>query len=413
MISTQGIFKFAVAASFLGLAGSLSAEPLKVAIIDAFTGPVAIIAKPFAEGTRYAVKKLNAAGGFNGQPIQLLEYDNQSSPAVAADKLKAAIADGAKIISQTSSSAIGAQITEDVRKYNERNPGKEVIFFNNGGEAYDYTAERCHFYYFKLATNAFIRYRAIVKTMKDKGVLGSKIYTINPNYSYGQESQVAQIQSAKEAGSEVVGSDLHDLLKVQDFSPYIGKVKASGAQTILTSDWGTDIILILRALGDAGLKIPVGNQSLDTPGTLASAGTAAEGAILAKLYNTNIEKGQALNEDFKKEYGHLPAGEEPTSIFAFGLLGNALKMVDFKGGAIDAKQIALAIEKASFDTPGGKWSIRKEDHQVLLPVYISEVSKGARDKHDGTQYGFKIIKVVSPEESAVPVSPKCKMNRPT
>ncbi|MBX3547066.1 ABC transporter substrate-binding protein, partial [Chelatococcus sp.] len=180
-----------------------------------------------------------------------------------------------------------------------------------------------------------------------------------------------------------------------------------------SGNWGNDIVLLLKAAGESGLKVRFGNQSLDTPGTLAAAGPAVEGAYFAKLYNTEAPAGHAFNEDFKKQFGVLPASEQPTTVFAFMLLGDALKKVDFKGGPIDATKIALAIEGASYDTPGGKWSIRKQDHQVQMPVYISEVSRDAKDKHDGTPFGFKLLKIVSPEEAAVPPSPKCVMKRPS
>ena len=69
----------------------------------------------------------------------MLEYDNQGGPSEAADKVKAAINDGAHIIIQGASSAIGGQITDDVRKHNLRNPGKEIIYFNVGAEAMEFT----------------------------------------------------------------------------------------------------------------------------------------------------------------------------------------------------------------------------------------------------------------------------------
>src|SRR3546814_12340594 len=88
----------------------------------------------YRSAANYGLQQLNEAGGWNGEAIQIAEYDNQGGPAGASDKVKAAIADGARIIIQGSSSAVSGQITEDVRKYNIRNPGKEVLFLNMGGE---------------------------------------------------------------------------------------------------------------------------------------------------------------------------------------------------------------------------------------------------------------------------------------
>ena len=129
------------------------AAPLKIAMIEALSGPAAQTGVAFNEGMRYGVGKINDAGGFNGAKVELLEYDNQGGPAGAADKLRTAIADGARIVSSASSSAVAAQLSEDIRKYNLRNPGKEIIYYNVGSEAYELTGEKCHFWFFRMSTN--------------------------------------------------------------------------------------------------------------------------------------------------------------------------------------------------------------------------------------------------------------------
>lgn len=392
---------------------SAHAEQLKIAMIEALSGPAAQTGIAFTEGVRYGVSKLNVAGGFNGEPIKLLEYDNQGGPSDAAEKLKAAIAEGARIVSSASSSAVAAQLSEDIRKYNLRNPGKEIIYYNVGSEAYDLTASRCHFWFFRMSTNPYIRIRALVRAMKDSGVLGTKVYSINQNYSYGTDHEKAQAQYVAEAGATIVGSVLHDTNKIQDFSPYVEKIRASGAETVLTGNWANDIIMLLKAIGDAGLKVRIGNTSLDTPGTLGNAGHVALGAYLVKIYNLEAggAAGKAFINDFKAEIGHYPISEEPTSAFAIGFLGKALKAVDFKSG-IDAKALALALENTKYETPIGPWSVRREDHQLILPITVSEVSLDAAYKADNTDMGFKLVRVVSAEDAETPPSPACKMQRP-
>lgn len=403
-----------ITAAAAALAVQAHAETLKIAMIEALSGPAAQTGIAFTEGMRYGVEKINQAGGFNGAKVQLLEYDNQGGPTGAADKLKAAIADGARIVSSASSSAVAAQLSDDIRKYNLRNPGKEIIYYNVGSEAYELTAEKCHFWFFRMSTNPYIRINALVQVMRDTGVLGERVYSINQNYSYGKDHEQAQAIAVNKAGAKIVESVLHDTNKIQDFSPYVAKIKASGAQTVLSGNWANDIILLLKAAGDAGLKVRFGNTSLDTPGTLGNAGNAALGAYLVKIYNLEAggDKGKAFIEDFKARIGHYPYSEEPTSAFAMGHLGAALKKLDFKGGAIDATKLAYALEDTSWESPAGTWSVRKEDHQALLPVTISEVSKSAKFKVDGTDMGFHLLKVVSARDAAVPVAKACTMKRP-
>jgi len=172
--------------------------------------------------------------------------------------------------------------------------------------------------------------------------------------------------------------------------------------------------LLLKASGGAGLKARFGNTSLDTPGTLGNAGESALGSYLVKMYNleAGAGEGKAFIEDFRANVGHYPWSEEPTSAFAMMFLGAALKTLDFNGGAIDAKAIALALENTSWESPIGAWSVRKDDHQALLPITVSEVSREARYKVDGTDMGFRLLRVVSPEDAAVAVAPTCRMARP-
>ena len=56
--------------------------------------------------------------------------------------------------------------------------------------------------------------------------------------------------AAKRPDIEIVGDELHPLFKVSDFSPYIAKIKASGADTVITGNWGPDFALLLKAAAE-------------------------------------------------------------------------------------------------------------------------------------------------------------------
>jgi branched-chain amino acid transport system substrate-binding protein len=411
-LSTLALAAVAAVTTF---AAPLHAAPLKIAVIDAMTGPAGQTGVNFSEGVTYGVMKLNEAGGFGGEKIILTSYDNLNNPGTASEKLKLAIADGARIITSASGGSVAGQMTEDIRKYNLRNPGKEVIHYSVGTEAYEMTAEKCHFWFFRMNTNPYIRMAALVSGMKENGVLGDKVYTINQNYSYGQDMEKAQLAALAKANAKVVESTLHDTNKIQDFSPYVAKIKASGATTVLTGNWANDIILLLKASGDAGLRVRFGTTSIDTPGTLASAGPAALGSYMVKIYNMEAggEAGKAFIEDFKAKMGHYPTTEQPTSSFAMAFLGQALKTMGASKKPFDAKQLVLTLEKTTWQSPLGTWSVRAEDHQGNMPVTIGEVSKQARFKLDNTDMGFKLVKVIDPKDTVVPVSPLCKMQRPS
>ena len=208
----------AMACSLALLSAGASAAPVKIGVLETLSGPQASSGQAYRTAVRFAIDQINAAGGWNGEPVQLLEYDNQGGPAGAADKLKAAAADGVHLIVQGASSAIGGQITEDVRKYNLRNPGKEMIYINVGAEALELTGEKCNFHHFRFSGDAQIRTKALVSAMKQANALGTRVYSINQNYSWGQDMERAIVDNASAGGYQVVEKTLHDVNKVQDLS---------------------------------------------------------------------------------------------------------------------------------------------------------------------------------------------------
>ncbi len=403
----------ALALVYLG-AGMAQAAPVKIGIIETLSGPQASTGQTYRAAVRYAVEKMNASGGWNGEPVQLLEYDNQGGPAGAADKLKAAIADGVQMVVQGASSAIGGQITEDVRKHNLRNPGKEVVYFNMGAEALELTGEKCNFHHFRFAANATIRTKALVLAMKEEKVLGTRVYAINQNYSWGQDMEKSIVEAAPLGGYQVVEKTLHDTNKIQDFSPYVAKIAAAKADTVMTGNWSNDLLLLMKASKAAGLKVRFGAVFLDQPGNLANAGDVALGHFVAHAFNGDFggADSQRFMNDYKASTGHLPTFIEPQTAWGMAMVAEALKNTKPENGALNVNTFAKVLETTKIKAPMGEMSMRAADHQVLLPLVVSTVSKDAKIKVDGTDMGFKLVKVFNAQEAAAPAQASCKMQRP-
>lgn len=404
------------AALSLGLASHAAlAEPIKVGIIEGLSGPQASTGLLYRTSAKYAIDRLNAAGGWNGEPIQLLDYDNQGGTSGAADKFKVAVADGVQFVISGGSSAVSGQITEDVRKHNLRNPGKEVIFLNLGAEAMELTGEKCNYYHFRTASNTDIRMKALVAAMKQANALGTRVYSINQNYSYGVDVEKAIVANASVGGYQVVEKVLHDVNKIQDFAPYVAKIGAAKVDTVLTGNWSNDLLLLMKATKAAGLKARFGTNFLDQPGNIANAGDAAVGHYIVHLFNAEAggAEGDAFANDYKAKTGHYPAFVEGQAAYGMAMFGEALKAVKPAGGKLNANAFAKAMETAKIKTPLGELSMRAADHQALLPVVVSVVSKDAKYKADGTDMGFKPVKVFTAAEAAVPVQASCKLQSPT
>jgi branched-chain amino acid transport system substrate-binding protein len=408
------ITRIAMAALAVLSTTAAQAAPVKIGMVETLSGPQASSGQAYRAGVRYAIDKLNAAGGWNGEPVQLLEYDNQGGPAGASDQIKAAISDGVQIIVQGASSAIGGQLTEDVRKHNLRNPGKEIVYINIGAEALELTGEKCHFHHFRFAGNAEVRTQALVRAMKESKALGSKVYSINQNYSWGQDMEKAIVQNAAAGGYQVVEKTLHDVNKIQDFAPYVSKIGSSGAETVITGNWSNDLLLMMKAAKAAGLKAHFATVFLDQPGNISNAGELAAGNYIAHLFNAEAagSEGERFVADYTAKIGHAPVFVEAQSVFGLDMVADALKRTKPVNGMLEVNTFAKALETAKLKTPLGEVSMRAADHQALMPMVVSVVSKEAKYKADGTDMGFKPVKVFSGELASTPVQASCKMQRP-
>jgi branched-chain amino acid transport system substrate-binding protein len=389
------------------------AEQLKIAVIENLSGPGSTTNREFALATHYWVEQVNAKGGIKGTSLQYLEYDSQGTTAVAAEKFRSAVADGANIVVQGGSSGIAGQLTEDVRKHNLRNPTQPILYINPGSEALELTGEKCHFYFFRFATNAEMRVKALVIVMKQQGDLGSKVFSINQNYSWGKDMQGATDEFASLGGYTVVDRVLHDTNKIQDFGPYVARIKTSGADTVITGNWASDLVLLLKEASTAGLKVKFGTMYLDLPGSLESAGPAALGYYTVESSNKELGGSPmlAIYNDYNKRMGHDPSSSETRTLFGLQVLESALNTLDLSK-KIDVTAIARALEKAKIETPIGEISVRPEDHQAIVPLIVSQVSPDAKFKREGLSRGFKPVRVVPGSGAVNAVQPSCKMERP-
>jgi len=400
----------AAASLLFSLASAAQAEPLSIALNEALSGANNATGHPYLTAVRYALDKFNNAGGLNGEKVVLKIYDNSGNPANAAAKAKQSIAEGVRVIVQGSSSAVAAAIEDVVNEYNAANPGKEVIFFSSGATAMSITGEKCGFYNFRYMPTAPILVAALVKAMKDDNALGKRVYAINQNYSWGQDMDAAIKASAADGGYQVVDSVLHEVNRIQDFSPFVAKIDAAKVDTVITGNWSNDLLLMMKAVGDANVKVRFGTIFLDQDGNISNAGPLAIGNYVAHPYNAALTDG-AFAKDYEKVTSRFPVYVEPPTVRTMELLLKGLSAANLKGG-FDATKVVLALEGTTLETDLGPTTIRKEDHQVFAPVVVSRAEKGAKYPVDGTDIGFKPIKAFPAGQFSYPVQASCHMKRP-
>ncbi len=405
----------ALAASLVaGLASPVAlADNVKVAFIDALSGPFGPIGQNQLRAFQDFSSQSNQNNWTGGQHnIEFVGFDNKASPQESLTQLKVAIDQGYRYIAQGNSSGVALALIDAVNKHNERNPGKEIVFLNFTAIDPDLTNSKCSFWHFRFDANGDMKMEALTSFMaRDPSI--KKVYIIGQNYSHGHQLSRAakELLARKRPDVQIVGDDLHPIGQVKDFSPYVAKIKASGADTVITGNWGADLALLIKSAKDADLKANFMTYYGGSTGVPSAMGSAGAGRVkMISYWHPNTEKfaGKEIQEAYKKKYKDDFYVVSTYTIMK--MLTEAMK----KANSVDPVKVAFAMEGAKSTSMNGEVEMRKTDHQLLQTLYIATWTKinGKDVKYDqeNTGYGWKTDQKVEPYVSAQPSS--CQMKRP-
>jgi branched-chain amino acid transport system substrate-binding protein len=392
---------------------AMAQETVKIGYIDPLSGGGASIGEVGLKTFQFIADELNAKGGIQGKKVEIVGLDNKTNPQESLIQAQKAIDAGVRYITQGNGSSVAGALSDFVTKYNERNPGKEVLYFNYAAVDPVLTNAKCSFWHFRWDANSDIKMEALTNYMKTVPAI-KNVYLINQDYSFGESVRTTAkaMLNAKRPDIKIVGDELHPLLKITDFAPYIAKIKASGADTVVTGNWGQDFSLLLKAAADAGLKV---NWY-----TYYAGGTGGPTAVKQANLNHQVF---AIGEGFPN-LGYAPADAFEKAIRAkydFSLFYpravNEMRMFAAaadKAKSLDPVKVAAALEGMSFDVyDGGKGTMRKDDHQFFQPMYIASFGDRTEKEpfdEEKTGWGWKMVAKIEPDQTMLPTT--CKMDRP-
>ena len=249
---------------------AMAQETVKIGYIDPLSGGGASVGEVGLKTFQFLADEVNAKGGIQGKKVEIVPLDNKTNPQESLIQAQKAIDAGVRYITQGNGSSVAGALSDFVTKYNERNPGKEVLYFNYAAVDPILTNEKCSFWHFRWDANSDIKMEALTNYMKGVATI-KNVYLINQDYSFGESvrSTAKKMLAAKRADIQIVGDELHPLLKVTDFAPYIAKIKASGADSVITGNWGADLALLIKAAKDAGLNANFYTYYASTTGVVA------------------------------------------------------------------------------------------------------------------------------------------------
>ena len=385
-------------------------ETVKIAFMDPLSGPFASTGQNQLKSWQFVAERFSGAKNPAGVKFEVVGFDNKGSPQESLNTLKAAIDQGFRYVTQGNGSGAALAISDAVAKHNERNPGKELVYLNYAAVDPALTNEKCDYWHFRLDADTTMKMEALTAFMKDQPKV-KKVFLINQNYSHGQQVSryFKEDIARKRPDIQIVGDDLHPIGQVKDFAPYVAKIKQSGADTIVTGNWSQDLTLLVKALNDAGLKLPMYTYYAGVTGTPTVLAAGGDSEVYVVAYGHSNHSGEigAMAADFKKKFN------DDYYTFAtyngIQLLGAAMA----KAQSTNPVKVAAAMEGLSFKSFAGEVQMRKSDHQLQQSMFITKWQKADKANPysvENTGYTFVPIKQMEPFVASTPTS--CQMKRP-
>ncbi len=402
-------------------AAAAQPQPVRLALVEAFSGSFANAGDAVTRNIVWAVERVNQRGGVQlpggARPLELVRFDSKGTSEEALAMLRHALDQRIGFVLQGNSSATAAALIEALEKHNQREPDRRAIFLNYSAVDPILTNERCSFWHFRFDAHADMRLEALTDVLReDRSV--KKIYLIGQDYSFGQHvlKKGREMIAAKRPDIEIVGDELHPMGRVKDFLPYAHKIRASGAQAVLTGNWGNDLTLLVKAAGEAGVDASFytfyGN-ALGVPGTIGDAGVGRVLAVAEWHPNVGGAASDAFYAAFRERF---PQPRDDYVHARMQVLVEMLVAAMEKVGSTDPTAVAAALEGMHYDgrTLGGlhTGTMRASDHQFLQPLVVSVMDRagapGVRFDSEGSGYGFRTVRRIEPGQP----SHSCRMVRP-
>jgi len=398
--------------------GQPARAPIRLALIEGLSGGNANGGEAVFRNLVWAVERVNQRGGVRtaegARPLQLDRYDSKGQIEEALAALRSAIDDGARFILQGNSSAVAAALSDAVGKHNEREPGRRVLFLNYSAVDPILTNEKCSFWHFRFDAHADMRMAALMSVLREDRALKS-VYLIGQDYSFGHAvAREARRQlAAQRPDVRIAGDELHPMLRVKDFAPYATKIKASGAQAVVTGNFSSDLTLLVKAareIGFDGKFYTFYGNALGAPAALGDAGIGKVIAVADWLPNAGTPASDAFYQSFRARY---PQPADDYVHMRMQLLVEALAQALERARGVEAVPVALALEQAKVELHGQRGAMRAADHQfqqqLMVGIMDRQGTAGVRFDVEGSGYGFRVIKTIQPAQAEMPSG--CKMTR--
>jgi branched-chain amino acid transport system substrate-binding protein len=401
LFDRRTVLKGAAAAGALQVASpfiiaSRGETPIRIGMVDPFTGVYAAVAQNELIGAKLAVEQINAKGGVLGRPIELLVEDSANDVGTGVQKARKLIErDQVSFIIGDVNSGIAQAIAQVTAE-------KKVLHVVSGGHTDSITGKDCKWNVYRVCNTTRMEANSVTDLLFSK--YGKKWHFITPDYAFGHTLYDACAANLKKLGGTITGNELTPL-GTSDFSAYLIKARAANPDVLLLLPQGSDMVNCLKQIVQFGInkQIHVAGTQQELESLESLPPEARIGIWMFEWYwqQPNTPHLAEFVADIRKRTdGKVPTARTwfgYTSVYTYALVANREK-------TLDALKLAEAL--GDFELPPevklqpNKVYYRKGDHQLMTSAFVGEAQSKGSDPEDL----FKVNEIVAGDKTAPPVA---------
>jgi branched-chain amino acid transport system substrate-binding protein len=380
-------------------------DRIRIGHLTPLTGFLGALGEYAVQGIKIAIDEVNKAGGVMGRPLDVFSEDSVN-PATAATKAQRMLErDGATVLMGEINSASAKTIMQ-VAARNKR------LFMQIGARSDVLRGADCNRYTFHVDIPVTVMVNAAGQALLRQGLVkGKRYFSLTADYLFGHDLAKAAknfmaANGATHAGDELVATD------VQDFSPFLLKIRQAKPDLVATNLAGNQVTNFVKQYAEFGLPYAVAGFNLNT----ADAWAAGEGnlaGIWPTVWHHELDTpgSKAFVAEFRKRYGKPPENHAWIEYVSLKIMAQAMN----ETRSTDTEKLIAYFEKQpQFDLlKARKGYFRSWDHQLIQEAYPFTVKpKGqAKDKWDFLAFGPAVPAADQPLEIINPPKSQnaCKM----
>jgi len=359
-----------IGCSLIAVPDAYAAETIKVGIVDTYSGPASTYTNDVRDAFALAVGKINAAGGIFGQQVEFVTRDSKFKVDLGMSSAKELVMrEEVDILMGTINSSLALAISDFAKQ-------EKIPFLATFAKSAKITGEKGHRYVFSMNENTAMIGKAAASGLAKMPY--TSYWIAGDDYEYGHAVAEGVWENLKKLKPEVklLGQSWWKVGE-PDFTPYITAMLAEKPDAVIVATGGRDCVPFLKAAQATGFNklVPFYMHTATEISTLNPLGLMApEGVIGTANYHSYYPataENRAFVAEFEKAYGRTPA---VGALYGY-ITAQFISKAYAKAGEVDTEKFIDALEGLSVDSPVGKVTMRAEDHQVMLPMFMGVTAK--------------------------------------